>query len=93
MPSLHLIKDPIDQQQLEQLLAIIATTDAILLMQDACYSVKNSHIEAQLYQLSNTCYILHDDLVARNISCSSLQQITYQQFVALTLQFQNTISW
>ena len=91
MASLHIINSPIDQTKLQQLLAVVASDDGILLTQDACYSLKSQSITKQLS--NNNCYVLEDDLNARNISQNELQSISYDQFVALTLKFKNSITW
>lgn len=93
MPSLHLVKSPITPMQLEKLCAMVASDDGLLLMQDACYSLKSKAITDYLSELGNPCYVIAADLTGRNITTSQCQAIDYDKFVELTLEYQNTISW
>lgn len=93
MPSLHLIKSPLSPIQLNERCTLMANDDAILLLQDACYSLKTKAIAEFLHQLPNPCYVIAEDLTARNVTTTQCQPINYDEFVELTLKYQNTISW
>lgn len=93
MPSLHLIKSPITPAQLDERCAMLANGDGILFLQDACYSLKSKAIDDRLSSVENTCYVIAQDLTARNIDTRQCQLIDYNEFVELTLKYQNTISW
>jgi tRNA 2-thiouridine synthesizing protein B len=72
----------------------LADDDGILLLQDVVYAVQHPMME-QLKLLSQPVYILSIDALARGLQSPSqaIQYITDAQWLALTLTFENIVSW
>jgi len=67
---------------------LITAQDKVLLVSDACYN------KMQFKQFSSCLYLLEEDTTARDISLNKEDiVIDYTQFVEMTLNAQNTITW
>jgi tRNA 2-thiouridine synthesizing protein B len=79
---------------LKQCLNIISSEDGLLLSQDGVYAMKNQKLLPALLQLSNV-YLLKEDLKARAITIENpeFKQISFDQFVDLSLQYNKVLSW
>jgi tRNA 2-thiouridine synthesizing protein B len=79
---------------LKQCLKRISPEDGLLLIQDGVYAIKHQDFLQSLEQVSNV-YLLENDLNARAISSENpkFTQISYEQFVDLTLQYSKVLSW
>ena len=85
---------PFADQTLLQCLKRIQPTDKLLLIQDAVYAmVKGDLVDSLLEQ--GPIYVLNEDAQARGliIENSLYQGISYPEFVALTLECKQVISW
>ena len=92
---LHKIStSPYTNSALSQCLKRITPEDGLLLIQDGVYAIKHQDSLAKLEELSNL-YLLSDDLKARAISVENpkFNQISYEQFVDLSLQYTKVLSW
>ncbi|HCV01625.1 sulfurtransferase complex subunit TusB [Pseudoalteromonas sp. SSMSWG5] len=88
MSTLHIFAKPLSHYCTNTLANLIAAEDTILLVSDACYS------STQFKQFSSALYLLNEDATARNISISLGDiAIDYTQFVEMTLNTKNTITW
>jgi tRNA 2-thiouridine synthesizing protein B len=72
----------------------LADDDAILLLQEAVYALQHPIME-QLQLLPQPVYILRADALARGLHSLSHEHlyISDAQWVALTLTFENIVSW
>ena len=92
---LHKIStSPYTNSALSQCLKRISAEDGLLFIQDGVYAIKHQDFLAKLEELSNL-YLLSDDLKARAISAENpkFKQISYEQFVDLSLQYSKVLSW
>ncbi|WP_018691800.1 sulfurtransferase complex subunit TusB [Algicola sagamiensis] len=90
MTTLHILTKPEQLDQHTPLLSYVTQQDAILLTQDAAYRANHSLRDLPTKQL----FVLHDDAAARGIQpVSEIQCITYAQFVQLTFDFGNSLTW
>ncbi|PKG97409.1 sulfurtransferase complex subunit TusB [Paraglaciecola sp. MB-3u-78] len=92
---LHKIStSPFADQTLLQCLKRIQPTDKLLLIQDAVYAmVKGDLVDSLLEQ--GPIYVLNEDVQARGLIIENnlYQGISYPEFVALTLECKQVISW
>ena len=92
---LHKIStSPFTEQSLQQCLKRIQPADKLLLIQDAVYTIMKTDLTDTL-QIHAPIYVLSDDLQARGLTIENelFQAVTYAEFVALTLQCKQVISW
>ncbi|MFT4810903.1 MAG: tRNA 2-thiouridine synthesizing protein B [Paraglaciecola sp.] len=85
---------PFADQTLLQCLKRIQPTDKLLLIQDAVYAmVKGDLVDSLLEQ--GPIYVLNEDVQARGLIIENnlYQGISYPEFVALTLECKQVISW
>ncbi len=85
---------PFADQTLMQCLKRIQPTDKLLLIQDAVYAmVKGDLVDSLLEQ--GPIYVLNEDVQARGLIIENnlYQGISYPEFVALTLECKQVISW
>ena len=85
---------PFTEQSLQQCLKRIQRADKLLLIQDAVYAIIKTDMTDTLL-MHAPIYVLIDDLQARGltIQCELFQAISYPEFVALTLECNQVISW
>jgi sulfur relay protein TusB/DsrH len=90
------------QHELRACLSLLREGDALFCMEDAVYLLCSSGQEAgnerELVQTLGKwcCFALRDDLVARGISARippRVTQVSYSEFVALTLQYARVVNW
>ena len=73
---------------IEAMGALDKTADKVLLVGDACYAAK------QYFQLNDSLLLLLEDAQARAVKLSPGQTlINYDEFVALTLSTNQSITW
>lgn len=86
---------PYSHQSLFHCLASLSTGDGIILLQDAVYAATYQPFISQLAHMDCPIYLLSEDCQARQITPATtrLQQINYNDFVALTLAFDKVQSW
>ncbi len=85
---------PFADQTLLQCLKRKQPTDKLLLIQDAVYAmVKGDLVDSLLEQ--GPIYVLNEDVQARGLIIENnlYQGISYPEFVALTLECKQVISW
>jgi tRNA 2-thiouridine synthesizing protein B len=88
MSTLHIFSKPLVYYDSTQLENLIKGTDKVLLVGDACYAAK------QYFQLNDSLLLLLEDAQARAVKLSSGQTlINYDEFVALTLSTNQSITW
>ncbi|HBW99050.1 MULTISPECIES: sulfurtransferase complex subunit TusB [unclassified Pseudoalteromonas] len=88
MSTLHIFSKPLAYYDSTQLENLIKYTDKVLLVGDACYAAK------QYFQLNDSLLLLLEDAQARAVKLSSGQTlINYDEFVALTLSTNQSITW
>ncbi|MFT6920822.1 MAG: tRNA 2-thiouridine synthesizing protein B [Cognaticolwellia sp.] len=85
---------PFSDQSLLQCLTRIQPTDKLLLIQDAVYTIMKTDVTDTLLTHA-PIYVLNDDVQARGLTIDSelYQAISYSEFVALTLECKQVISW
>lgn len=87
---------PYADSALSQCLKILAADDGLLLLQDGVYAITHQAYQPELAHI-NHLYVLADDLTARGINSDVSQanatQIDFEQFVALSLKFNQVMSW
>ena len=88
MSTLHIFSKPLAYYDSTQLENLIKDTDKVLLVGDACYAAK------QYFQLNDSLLLLLEDAQARAVKLSPSQTlINYDEFVALTLSTNQSITW
>ncbi|UAA37299.1 sulfurtransferase complex subunit TusB [Paraneptunicella aestuarii] len=95
---LHIIRQSsASHQSLHQCLKYKQTDDGILFISDGVLNLCLQHNIPLLKtpELSNKLFVLESDLTARNLPIHSLdvKQLSYQEFVELTLQYEKTLTW
>lgn len=76
--------------------AALSDGDALLLIEDAVFAVLPGYCEALRIPPAVQILVLSDDLAARGISAripADLCQLSYQDFVALSLRHDKVVSW
>ncbi|GAB2684771.1 sulfurtransferase complex subunit TusB [Aliiglaciecola aliphaticivorans] len=86
---------PFSQSNLISVLARVEPPDGILLVEDAVYGLTSKLILEPILQRTSKVYALNSDCIARGVECAEkiITQIDYSGFVALTLEYDNVISW
>tara|TARA_B100001063_G_scaffold60811_2_gene54946 strand:- start:1210 stop:1476 length:267 start_codon:yes stop_codon:yes gene_type:complete len=88
MSTLHIFSKPLAYYDSTQLENLIKYTDKVLLVSDACYAAK------QYFQLNDSLLLLLEDAQARAVKLSLGQTlINFDEFVALTLSTNQSITW
>ena len=88
MSTLHIFSKPLSHYCNNMLANLITAQDSVLLVSDACYNSR------QFKQFSSALFLLKEDAEARDISLSHNESaLDYKQFVELTLNAKNTITW
>lgn len=88
MSTLHIFSKPLAYYDSTQLENLIKDTDKVLLVGDACYAAK------QYFQLNDSLLLLLEDAQARAVKLSLGQTlINFDEFVALTLSTNQSITW
>lgn len=95
--TLHLLKAQLDLPSLLNVLKGFGPQDACLLRDDATFLLLKSDALCALEPVmeNEQLYVLQEDAEARSIPAleEGINYIDYTQFVALTLEYSNTISW
>ena len=88
MSTLHIFSKPLNYYCANQLENLISSTDNVLLVGDACFAKK------QFRQFADTLLILEQDAQVRAIKLTDNDKaISYEDFVALTLSTNQSITW
>ena len=88
MSTLHIFSKPLSRYCNNMLANLISSEDIVLLVSDACYN------NMQFKQFSSAIHLLEEDAAARDISFNQGDiAINYTQFVEMTLNAKNTITW
>ncbi|MGJ8679919.1 sulfurtransferase complex subunit TusB [Paraglaciecola sp.] len=87
-------KSPFESTSLKQCLQRAASKDKILLCSDAVYACRDQEILPKLKALS-PIYCLSDDVLARGLQLDNtvFSAIDYKEFVQLSLECNQVISW
>jgi len=85
--TLHIFSKPISQAQYQELQNLKNESDSVLFTRDACYSLLAPYIDL------DTVIALEADCEARGINNKAISTISYEQWVELTLEHKNTLSW
>ena len=85
---------PFTDQNLLQCLKRKQPTDKLLLIQDAVYAIVKADVQDTLLT-HGPIYVLSEDALARGLKIESdlYHAISYPEFVALTLECNQVISW
>jgi len=85
---------PFSDQSLLQCLKRKQLTDKLLLIQDAVYAMLKTDMTDTLLT-HGSIYVLSEDIQARGLKIENdlYQAISYPEFVALTLECKQVISW
>lgn len=85
---------PFTDQNLLQCLKRKQPTDKLLLIQDAVYAIVKADVKDTLLT-HRPIYVLNEDVLARGLKIENdlYQAISYPEFVALTLECNQVISW
>jgi tRNA 2-thiouridine synthesizing protein B len=92
---LHTVStSPFTDQNLLQCLKRKQPTDKLLLIQDAVYAIMKADMTDTLLT-HGPIYVLSEDLLARGLQIDNKLYIaiSYPEFVALTLECEQVISW
>ena len=87
---------PFADQSLLQCLKRKKPTDKLLLIQDAVYAMLKSDVpDVLLTHKHGPVFVLSEDVQARGLKVENdiYQAISYPEFVALTLECKQVISW
>ncbi|ATC86392.1 tRNA 2-thiouridine-synthesizing protein [Pseudoalteromonas sp. NZS127_1] len=88
MSTLHIFSKPLNYYSANQLENLILSDDNVLLVGDACFAKK------QFRQFADTLLILEQDAQVRAIKLTDNDKaISYEDFVALTLSTNQSITW
>ncbi|HDZ32737.1 MAG TPA: tRNA 2-thiouridine-synthesizing protein [Pseudoalteromonas sp.] len=88
MSTLHIFSKPLNYYSANQLENLILSDDNVLLVGDACFAKK------QFRQFADTLLILEQDAQIRAIKLTDNDKaISYEDFVALTLSTNQSITW
>ncbi|MBH0035955.1 tRNA 2-thiouridine-synthesizing protein [Pseudoalteromonas sp. NZS71_1] len=88
MSTLHIFSKPLNYYSANQLENLILSHDNVLLVGDACFAKK------QFRQFADTLLILEQDAQVRAIKLTDNDKaISYEDFVALTLSTNQSITW
>ncbi|MBH0012755.1 MULTISPECIES: DsrH/TusB family sulfur metabolism protein [unclassified Pseudoalteromonas] len=88
MSTLHIFSKPLNYYCANQLENLILSTDNVLLVGDACFAKK------QFRQFADTLLMLEQDAQVRAIKLTDNDKaISYEDFVALTLSTNQSITW
>lgn len=94
---LHIIKSsPFSCNSFADCMAYLDEGDAILFIQDAVVITASQHKYAKMLQdieHNVQIFTLGEDLTARGLNCIVGQQISYPEFVQLTLSHLQTQTW
>ena len=87
-------QSPFTHLQLQNTLGRLAPSDKILLCQDAVYAAHHAEMQTAL-QAFSPVYCITDDCQARGIKAlpSLFKLTTYEQFVELSLECDQVVSW
>ena len=87
---------PYADSALSHCLKLLTADDGLLLLQDGVYALTHHAYQPELANLSHL-YLLTDDIRARgidsDITLANATQIDFEQFVALSLKFNQVMSW
>ena len=88
MSTLHIFSKPLNYYSANQLENLILSDDNVLLVGDACFAKK------QFRQFADTLLILEQDAQVRAIKLADNDKaISYEDFVAITLSTNQSITW
>ncbi|MEI8652949.1 DsrH/TusB family sulfur metabolism protein [Pseudoalteromonas sp. Hal273] len=88
MSTLHIFSKPLNYYSANQLENLILSGDKVLLVGDASFAKK------QFRQFADTLLILEQDAQVRAIKLADNDKaISYEDFVALTLSTNQSITW
>ncbi len=96
MSTLHIINAPQSKSDLSLLLQRFDSSDAVIFIQDGCYTLLNHQVTSVLNTSVVKAYAIELDLNARAVSrqnALAFDIIDYDAFVDLTLSHHKTISW
>ena len=92
MSCLHIVNCALGEQELQRINNSFAKGDCLILIEDACYNLSGR----PSHKLIQNAYILTIDAKVRGVSLDQNhpnQVKDYDDFVALTLQFDKTLTW
>lgn len=87
MPTLHLMYSP-NRETLERISELKSNDDGILLLGDGCFLANNSYQPRQFMMRQKDA-----DIRGINPELSTLRLISEEEWVAMTLTFDKTMSW
>ncbi|WJG11175.1 sulfurtransferase complex subunit TusB [Aliiglaciecola sp. LCG003] len=89
------VDSPYDTLTLQQSISRVNASDGVLLLENAVYVLQSSSLMETILCTGAKVYVIEDDMLARGISShhSKISLINYAQFVQLTLEYQQVISW
>ncbi|NQZ09473.1 MAG: sulfurtransferase complex subunit TusB [Algicola sp.] len=96
MSTLHIINTPQSKSDLSLHLQRFNSSDAVIFIQDGCYTLLNQAVFSVLNASIVKAYAIEADLNARAVTRQNplaFDAIDYDAFVDLTLSHHKTISW
>lgn len=94
MTLFKLHTSPFNSDSAQSVLNLLQSEDGLLLTQDAVYLLSHPELLDKLKEVNCKLYMLQPDLDARGIKpVTGTQAISYDQMVALCLQYDKVISW
>lgn len=100
---LHILNKNYTSELLNSFMQRVQAQDGLVLLADAVYILSNANTKVLLSNLiqSKRLYVLSEELKSRGLSLQnsitsqnpSNIEISYTQFVELTLQFDKTLTW
>lgn len=100
---LHILNKNYTGELLNSFMQRVQAQDGLVLLADAVYMLSNANTKVLLSNLiqSKRLYVLSEELKSRGLSLQnsitsqnpSNLEISYTQFVELTLQFDKTLTW
>lgn len=88
MSTLHIINSAKTPDEFKRLTRYFGKGDSVIFIQDGCYN-----LIADIQNATLKFYALDADMHARAVSSEYCEAVDYPQFVTLTLNCNNTISW
>lgn len=93
---LHIVKSsPFASHALKNCINRLQPEDGLLLIEDGVYAIQQSQQWQPKLDKRVKLYVLQDDAIARGIATDKIEIncIDYDDFVQLTLEYSNSMSW
>ena len=92
MSTLHTVNKP--GQAMTLCFRVVASNDAVLLIEDAVYELKSSTQRLSILSASCPIYVMDIDAKARGVEVPApFKTINYERFVSLCVDNEKILSW